>query len=119
MTAVRALQEEFANIGYAAIVRDYVFSDIFLQASPNRKVSIGAFSQTPPSYRNAGLAVVERDNRDAAHIVSEYRALGAPLLFVVHDNDVSVWQIQAGVQSREIARSHVNQLAALFAANRD
>jgi hypothetical protein len=37
MTTMHALQEEFANIGYVAIARDYVFSDIFSATTPNRQ----------------------------------------------------------------------------------
>ena len=100
-------------------MRDYVFSDIFANRAPDRTTPIAAFTHTPPSYRNAALAVIERDNRAVVDLVSEYRALGAPLLFVVEGNDVAVWQIRSGLQSREIARTHVSQLHALFAANRD
>jgi hypothetical protein len=119
MTAVRALQEEFANIGYIAIVRDYVFSDIFSASTPNRKVPVAAFTHTPHSYRNAALAVVEGNQRPASEIVSEYRALGAPLLFVVEGNEVVVWQVRSGAPPQEIARSHVNQLTALFSQYRE
>ena len=65
MTTVRVLQDEFANIGYVAIVRDYVFSDVFSSSSPNRKVPVAAFTHTPHSYRNAALAVVEGHRRPA------------------------------------------------------
>ena len=119
MTAVRALQEEFANIGYFAIVRDYVFSDVFSASAPNRKALVAAFTHTPYSYRNAALAVVESDRRPAIEVVSEYRALGAPLLFVVEGNEVVVWQIRSGAAPREITRSHVNQLPVLFSKYRE
>ena len=59
MTAVRALQEEFANIGYLAITRDYVFSDVLSASTPNRRVPVAAFTHTPYSYRNAALTDLE------------------------------------------------------------
>lgn len=119
MTAVQALQEQFANIGYSAIVRNYVFSDVFSPSSPNRNAPVAAFTHTPHSYRNAALAVVEGDRRPPTEVVSEYRALGAPLLFVIEGDEVAIWQIGSETSSREIARSHVNQLSALFDANRN
>ena len=119
MTTVRALQEEFANIGYIAIARDYVFSDIFSATAPNRTVPVAAFTHTPHSYRNAALAVIEGNQRPAIEVVSEYRALGAPLLFVVEGNEVVVWQIRSGATPREITRSHVNQLSVLFSKYRE
>jgi hypothetical protein len=119
MTAVRALQEQFANIGYFAIARNYVFSDVFSPSSPNRRVPVAAFTHTPHSYRNAALAVIESDRRPALEVVSEYRALGAPLLFVVQGNEVVVWQVRSEATPREIARTHVTQLPALFSKYRE
>lgn len=106
MKAASALQEEFANIGYSAIVRDYVFSDVFSASAPNRKVPVAAFTHTPYSYRNAALAVIEGDQRPAIEVVSEYRALGAPLLFVIEGNEVVVWQIRAGATPREVNETY-------------
>jgi N-6 DNA Methylase len=119
MTAVRALQEEFANIGYVAIVRDYVFSDVFAASTPNRKAPIVAFTHTPSSYRTAALAVVEADQRPVLEVISEYRALGAPLLFVIQGDEVVAWQMKPRSAPREIGRSPVNQLPALFATYRE
>ena len=46
MTAVRALNEQIAKIGYSAIVKDYVFSDVFAANPMNRKAPLAAFTHT-------------------------------------------------------------------------
>jgi hypothetical protein len=114
MTVIRAVHDEIAKIGYSAIVEDYVFSDVFAALPIDRKASVAAFTHTPPSYRNAALAVVDAQQRAAVDVVSEYRALGAPLLFVVEAKDVTVWQIRADANPRIVAQAQIDELAALF-----
>jgi len=119
MTVVHALQEQIAKIGYSAIVPNYVFSDVFASTPTSREAQVVAFTHTPPSYRNAALAVVEARRREPLEIVSEYRALGAPLLFVVEGDSVTVWQVRSGLGPRAITQSHRDELPALFSAYRD
>jgi hypothetical protein len=119
MTAARILREQIAKIGYSAIVANYVYSDVFAASPTDRKVAFAAFTHTPPSYRNAAFAVVEAGDRSAIDVISEHRALGAPLLFVIEGNDVSIWQVRSGTGPRAIAKAHQDELPALFSANRD
>jgi type I restriction-modification system DNA methylase subunit len=117
MNAIHVLHEQIARIGYSAIVPDYVFSDVFAPLPTDRKVLFAAFTHTPPSYRNAAFAVVAAQQRSAADVVSEHRALGAPLLFVVEGENVTVWQVRTDLGPRAIARAHRDELPALFSAN--
>src|SRR5258707_3394064 len=94
MTPAQHIREEIEKIGYSAIRSDYVFSGVFSDCGVSRTATIAAFTQTPPSYRNAALAVVHAQGRRPIDIVSEYRALGAPLLFVIEGRDVTVWQVR-------------------------
>lgn len=119
MTAASSLQHEISKIGYSTIVKDYVFSDVFAKAGTDRKAAIVAFTHSPPSYRTAALAVAHQDHRSPAEIVSGYRALGAPLVFVIEGETVRVWQNGLGQGLRELARAHVDQLSELFSAHRD
>jgi hypothetical protein len=119
MTPLRTIRNAIEQIGYSTIEKDYVFSDVFDPLGVNRKASIAAFTQTPPSYRNAALGVVEANGRDAGDVATEYRALGAPLFFVIEDQQVTVWQVHP--RSRPTILQHValDQLDYLFLQNRD
>jgi hypothetical protein len=117
MTPVNAFKEEIAKIGYSTIENDYVFSDVFSSSGFDRVVPLAAFTQTPPSYRNAALAAVEAEGRTPTELATSYRALGAPLLFVIDGDAVVVWRVTAEGAPSEIARTSLDQLHALFQAN--
>ena len=119
MTAVLTLKEEIAKIGYSAIESDYVFSDVFAPSGADRVVPLAAFTHTPPSYRNAALAVVEAKGRSAEDVVTDYRALGAPLLFVIEDQQVTVWEVHPKERPTIHRQATLDQLGALFAANQE
>jgi N-6 DNA Methylase len=118
MNALRILREQIAKIGYAAIEKDYVFPDVFVASGENRTAQLAAFTHTPPSYRNAAIAVVTSERRQPIDIVTEFRALGAPLLFVIEDTDVTVWEVRSEKSVLPIARVRQDQIANLFASNR-
>ena len=119
MTVLSMLGEQIAKIGYSTIETNYVFSDVFQSSGVDRKVPLAAFTHAPPSYRNAALAVVESHGRDAMDVAIEYRALGAPLLFVVEGQRVTVWQMHPELRPTIHREATVDQLGALFAENRD
>jgi hypothetical protein len=102
-----------------AIVRDYAFADVLDQSAATRKVPLVAFTQTPPSYRSAALAVVERNGSEELKLVREHRALGAPLLFVIEGSDVAVWQVRSIDPPRLLERTNLSELLALFDRNRE
>src|SRR5712691_7911022 len=105
-----ALKNEISKIGYLAVVTNYKFSDVFATAAVDRTAALAAFTQTPPSYRNAALAVVHAENRPTAEIVSEFRALGAPLLFVIEGTDVTVWQVNQEARPKQLRRVSLDQV---------
>jgi hypothetical protein len=112
MTALGMLGEQIAKIGYSTIEINYVFSDVFQASGVDRRVPLAAFTHAPPSYRNAALAVVEADGRDAIDVAIEYRALGAPLLFVVEGQRVTVWRVHPELRPtihREVELDHRRQ----------
>jgi hypothetical protein len=119
MTAMGALKEEIAKIGYSAIEYDYTFPDVFTTSGIGRKAALAAFTHTPPSYRNAALAVVQADGRNAVDIAAQYRALGAPLLFVIDEANVTVWQVKFKGSARPLAAARLDELQRkhMFAIN--
>lgn len=116
MSILAALRSELGDVGYRpeAIVSDYVFSDVFASQPIDRSAAIAAFTQTPPSYRNAALGVVRLEGRAAEEVVDEYRALGAPLLLLLSGSEVSVWQVRSDRRPVVVARGDVAQVSSLF-----
>lgn len=118
MTALPLVRKELKSLGYEVVEMDYVFSDVFAASAPDRTVPLAAFTQSPPSYRNAAFAAVEvgRGDRPAS---DGYRALGAPLLLVIEGEYVTVWQVHADGRPTIHQRSRLEDLSALFRANSD
>lgn len=120
MEQLTVFRTAFESLGFAAgaIFDDYIFSDVLAADPRDRTVRLAAFTQTPPSYRNAAMAVVNvgLSELDA---VADYRALGAPLVFSIAGNEVTAWQMRSAAPPRVIVRAPLSELAALFEQNRD
>jgi hypothetical protein len=101
-----------------ALVRDYAFADVLAVNGGTRSVPFAAFTQTPPSYRSAALAVVEQDTKGDIETVQAYRSLGAPLLFVIAGDQVSVWQVRISGAPRRLYQVALAEVPALFERNR-
>lgn len=116
MKAVEIIAAAAQATGYRseAVVRNYAFADVLDPSASTRKVPLVGFTQTPPSYRSAAFAVVEGRGKDDVALVSEHRALGAPLLFVIDGNSVAVWQVRSSAPPRVIERTTISNLPALF-----
>lgn len=121
MNAVNAIAASIQATGYRqeAIVRNYSFADVLGPAVETRTAALAAFTQTPPSYRSAALAIVQAEGREGLDLVQAFRALGAPLLFVVEGDDITVWQVRSVDPPRVLERLTVAELPALFKRNRD
>ena len=101
-----------------ALVRDYAFADVLTAGGGTRTVPFAAFTQTPPSYRSAALAVVEQGPESDVETVQAYRSLGAPLLFVISGEQVSVWQVRVGGAPRRLDQVGLADVSTLFERNR-
>jgi len=121
MNAIDILAKSARSMGYRdeAIVRDYAFADVLDPRNPTRTVSLAAFTQTPPSYRSAALAAVFTGEGETAELVRVHRALGAPLLFVIDGDQVSLWQVRGDAPPRVLERLPVADVPALFTRHRD
>ena len=117
MTPRSRLRKEIEKIGYSAIIDDYVFSDVFASSPVNRKVPVAAFTHTPPSYRNAAFAVLHAETGPPEDTVSGYRALGAPVMFVIKGDDVTVWQVRPETGPVHLGSANQDQLSELFYEN--
>jgi len=119
MNVIPILREQFSNLQYAsdAIVSGYVFSDVFAATRTERTVELAAFTRTPPSYRNAAFGVITSQSRDPVDFVSSHRALGAPFIFHVAKDDVSLWRINAKGNALQIATAQKDNVVQLFQRN--
>jgi N-6 DNA Methylase len=117
MTILRRLREEIVRIGYLTIESQYLFPDVFSTSSPNRNVPLAAFTHSPPSYRNAALAVVEAQSDDPVILPDEYRALGAPLLFAIEGERITVRQIRSSGRPTILTQVGQEGIGALFSEN--
>jgi hypothetical protein len=120
MEQLTPFRKAFESLGFApgAIFDDYVFSDVLAVDPRDRTVHLAAFTQTPPSYRNAAMAVIDVGSSDL-NAVADYRALGAPLIFSIAGDEVTAWQMRSAAPPRMIVRAALSELAALFDQNRD
>lgn len=121
MNAVDIIAKAARSTGYRdeAIVRDYAFADVLDPADTMRTVSLAAFTQTPPSYRSAALAAISAADGDTLDLVKAHRALGAPLLFVIEGDQVSLWQVRGDAPPRVLERLPVSDVPALFERHRE
>ena len=118
--AIDQIAEQSESIGYRAdaIRRNYAFSDITDERpGTTRLAPLAVFTQTPPSYRSAAFGVAENSVLEPEATVQSYRSLGAPIFFVVENDDVAVWQVYAKGPPREVQRTTVAELPSLFQAH--
>lgn len=119
MSTVDRIAQAAQRIGYRreAMVRDYAFADILAESNETRTVPLVAFTRTPPSYRSAAFGVVNGKGRPPIELVQAHRALGAPLLFVIERNEVTVWRVRSENPPSAIEKIKVDRVAELFERN--
>ena len=120
MNTLDVIADAAESTGYRkeAIIRDFAFADVLDPRTPTRHVALAAFTRTPPSYRSAALAAVPANTGETATLVDAHRALGAPLLFVIGREDVSLWQVRDDTPRRLHAHIPLKEVPALFKENR-
>ncbi len=87
------------GLGYKGtlIQEDYSFPDLFLPGAPVRLLPAAAFGREPPSYDSACIAIVIPHQKAGVELVSEYRALGAPVALEVGHDHLTQWRVSADV----------------------
>lgn len=90
---IRGLQ----SLGYEGnlIQESYDFPDLFLPDTPIRHLPAVAFGREPPSYDTACIALVFPDHKNGIDLISECRAVGAPVALEVDDDCVTQWKVSA------------------------
>ena len=90
---IRGLQ----SLGYTGglIQESYDFPDLFLPSAPIRCLPAVAFGREPPSYDTACIALVLPSHKSGMDLVSECRALGAPIALEVADDRITQWKVSA------------------------
>jgi len=85
------------RLGYreGLLFRDYPIHDWFLADAPVRTLPAAAFGREPPSYDTACIAVLVPAQKTGATLVSDYRALGAPVALEVSDDRIVQWRVGA------------------------
>lgn len=116
MDVIDTIADGVRRIGYRqeAIVRNYAFADVLDPANTTRTVALAAFTQTPPSYRSAALAAVPAGHDGTLDWVMAHRSLGAPLLFVIEGDRVTLWQVRGDAPPSVLERLPLNDVPTLF-----
>ena len=121
MDALDTIDDAVRRIGYRrdAIVRDYPFADVLDPADTTRTVALAAFTQTPPSYRSAALAAIHTTYGSPLTWITAHRSLGAPLLFVIEGDQVTLWQLHGDAPPSVRERLPLADVPALFTRHKD
>lgn len=116
MNALQTIETELRQLGYTseAIIRDYTFADVLSAAGEPRHVELAAFTQVPESYRSAAFGVLVEEDEDS---LIARRALGAPILFSIGQQDIGVWRVGAQGAPRLLERVGLDALPELFSRN--
>lgn len=119
MNALQTIEHGLRGLGYSPtmLIRNYSFADVLSVEGSERRVDLAAFTQIPESYRSAAFGVISGAVDEGA--VSRHRALGAPILFSVGDEDVGVWRVSADAAPQLLERISLTALPELFARNSD
>ncbi len=117
MTALAEIEAGLRALGYRpeALIREYSFADVLSAAGEEQHVALAAFTQVPESYRSAAFGVIT--GMHDVEAILRRRALGAPILLSIGDEDVGVWRVGAEGKPRLTERVPLDALAELFARN--
>jgi len=117
MSALFKIEAGLRTIGYRAetLIHDYGFADVLSPAGEEQSVALAAFTQVPESYRSAAFGVISGSHDVEA--IARRRALGAPILFSIGDDDIGVWRVGAEGKPRLTERVPFDAIDALFARN--
>jgi hypothetical protein len=110
------------RVGYrgALLQEGYSFGDWFQLGTPVRSVPAAGFAYYPPSYENACVAVLVPDKVAGFPLISQYRALGAPLAFEVNEDAVRVWSVGKDVRTTSAGSDiQLERIPAVFEAFAD
>src|SRR4051812_34471230 len=90
------------GLGYqgALLYEGYRFVDWFDTSHARRTIPLATFAQSPPSYSTACFGIIFGGQAEGPEALTPFRALGAPYLFVIGEDQVSQW-----IVGRDASRS--------------
>ncbi len=121
--ALDRIKAALGDIGYTGglLQEQYAFADYLalMDGVGKETIPVAAFTQDPPSYRDAAIGVVVANGSRGADHVRGFRSLGAPLIFEIVDDNVVRWKITGKGQPIELESVDVERIPGLFEANKE
>lgn len=108
------------SIGYqgALLQEDYGFADWFTPQTEERRVAAAAFGQTPISYDSACIGVARANGECGPALINKYRALGAPILLEISDEEIREWAVSRRENGHGLVERYPTNGIAEMLANR-
>jgi len=91
---IKEIEDAFFSIGYKhdLIRKDYPFTDFISPKPALRSITLAVFGQEPMDYRSACFGVeFVHDSLPSKDLAVQYRAFGAPQLFLVRNGKAEWW----------------------------
>jgi hypothetical protein len=112
----RRAKQVLKTLGYSAnlIKPKYQFADYEGDEVQLREIAFAGFGQDPPSTKTACLGIVLGDLSPGE--LTQYRALGAPLLLTLSPTWFKQWKVTAQGDPQLIAEASLNELVRIAPA---
>lgn len=121
VSTVKRLQGTMHSIGYRPdlLWSDYQYASVSRTAYTVNSVSLAAFAQVPPSYRNACIGVIVSNGQAGAAHVAQHGSLGAPMIFEIAGDVVHRWKITSSGVPELRESIPTNEIEEVFLANKE
>ena len=105
------------DLGYEdkLLEENYKFPDYFTRNSEERQVAVAAFGQTPISYETALIGVVRANGLRGQSLINQCRALGAPFILEIEDDQVREWAVSQQENRHDLLETYpANRIRQMF-----
>jgi len=121
LETLQQIKQGFQGIRYVGhlLQVEYEFADILSSEHPVKTIPLAAFSQEPPSYRNASFGVTIANGRSGPAFIQDHRSLGAPQILEITDERVFRWKMASERMPSLLEELDPNRLTDLFLRNKD
>lgn len=121
--AFQAIERAILGIGYREelLRRSYAYTDVLVEeegVQPERTIDLAAFAHKPHTYRNACIGVIVSNGTSGVEHVSQYTAVGAPLIFEIDGSTVNRWKIAARGEPEIKESFSVESIESAFESNK-
>lgn len=120
-TVIRQLKSEFYELGYVnGLLREnYAFADVLGPEYTTKRISLAAFSQDPPSYRNAAFGVAIGNGHSGPAFVQEHGSLGAPQILEIDGEWLHRWKVVGWGKPTLLETVASDDISGLFARHKN